>query len=213
MKQIIIVFLLLLGLFTQTTYASPNEPYALRGVSQRFLGTTGTPFSGKLLKTGQLLCYDPTGNFDSTTGQALTIPCAGTGQDGDTQTGISFSYIPTANGTIFDAVTGLTWQKDGTSYGTFADALTACTTNSAHLPGTGWRLPNIRELASLIDYREGYPSINNAFLNTADDYYWSSTTYQLAGHDEGQAWIVDFTDGSQIKLPKSMGNFFRCVRG
>jgi hypothetical protein len=182
-------------------------------VYQKLLKTTETPLFGKLLKTGQLLCYDPTGNFDSTTGQALTIPCAGTGQDGETQAGISFSYIATANGTIFDAVTGLTWQKDGTSYGALADALAACTKNSAQLPGTGWRLPNIRELASLIDYREGYPSINSSFSSTADDYYWSSTTYQLAGHDEGQAWIVDFTDGSQIKLPKSMGNFFRCVRG
>lgn len=177
-------------------------------------GTATTESSGKLLKTGQVLCYDDSGNYDTTTGEAPLIPCTGTGQDGDIQAGKPFSYTDNGNGTISDNVTGLTWQKDSTTYATFASALNACKTNNANLPGTGWRLPNIREIESLIDYSVGYPSINNTYFpNTADDYYWSSTTYKLAGHDEGQAWVIDFTDGSQLKLLKSMGNFYRCVRG
>ena len=50
-----------------------------------------------------------------------------------------------------DPSTGLVWQNpsfDGTK--TWEEAKTFCTNNEAGLPGTGWRLPNISELRSLI---------------------------------------------------------------
>jgi len=54
-------------------------------------------------------------------------------------------------GTWTDPSTGLVWQNppfDGTKK--WEDAKTYCTNNEAGLPGTGWHLPNISELRSLI---------------------------------------------------------------
>jgi hypothetical protein len=63
--------------------------------------------------------------------------------------------------TVHDKVTKLTWQRDppGTGgpnndgrYG-WADAKTYCANNTAGLSGTGWRLPGVRELRSLLDLK------------------------------------------------------------
>lgn len=66
-------------------------------------------FSYPPLKTGQTLCYDATGTLFS---------CAGTGQDGDIQSGVSKSYTgPTAHATFTsdytttDNATGLVWKS------------------------------------------------------------------------------------------------------
>jgi hypothetical protein len=55
--------------------------------------------------------------------------------------------------TVTDNLTGLMWTKNANLAGTknWSDALTYC--NSLDHGGyTDWRLPNIRELHSLIDY-------------------------------------------------------------
>lgn len=53
-------------------------------------------------KTGQTLCYNSSGTV---------IPCAGTGQDGESLKGVSRSYTDNGNGTITDNKTGLIWEK------------------------------------------------------------------------------------------------------
>ena len=66
-------------------------------------------FSYPPLKTGQTLCYDAAGTL---------ISCAGTGQDGDIQSGVAKSYTgPTAHTTYtsdyttIDNATGLVWKS------------------------------------------------------------------------------------------------------
>ena len=44
---------------------------------------------------------------------------------------------------------------------------------------TDWRLPNVRELHSLIDFGEHEPALTSGhpFINVQTVYYWSSTPY------------------------------------
>ncbi len=59
--------------------------------------------------TGQQTCYDPTG---STTD---TVACAGTGQDGELQRGVTWptpGFTDNEDGTMTDNLTGLIWLQD-----------------------------------------------------------------------------------------------------
>ncbi len=55
----------------------------------------------RVLKTGQTACFDVVGS---------SIDCAGTGQDGELQSGATRSYTINADGTITDNSTGLIWE-------------------------------------------------------------------------------------------------------
>ena len=92
-------------------------------------------------------------------------------------------YTDNEDGTVTDNSTGLMWQQatatGGTSgnYLTWKDALSYC--DNLSLGGhTDWRLPNFKELQSLVDFSRYKPSINtNYFPDTnPNNYYWSSTT-------------------------------------
>ena len=176
----------------------------------------GTATSGGLPKTNQTLCYD--GSF------GLTIACTdgGTalgGQDGYYQAGIAPAYTDNGDGTISDAATGLMWKKcsegktgvtcatGANATKTWTQALAVCEadTTGGH---TDWRLPNIMELFSIVDFGRAAPSINPLF-NLQTDTYWSSTS-QKQGTD--QAWSVTFIGGVVYNLSKSGTYYVRCVR-
>jgi hypothetical protein len=74
-----------------------------------------------------------------------------------------------------------------------------------------WRLPNIKELRTIIDMTTSGPAIDPiAFPGTNVSFYWSATT--LASNSE-YAWSVEFTSGwvfYGLKFPDT--NFVRCVR-
>jgi hypothetical protein len=127
-------------------------------------------------KTGQTLCFDWTGNQQ--------IDCAGTGQDGEYQAGVvwpsprfSITYCDisgpcavqssdcdgnSATDIVTDNLTGLVWTRDANLPNStktwdqslyYADNLNLCGYSD-------WRLPNVRELPSLIDYgRYNYPAL------------------------------------------------------
>jgi Protein of unknown function (DUF1566) len=70
-----------------------------------------------------------------------------------------------------------------------ARAKSANTADSA----TGWRLPNVKELASLADKGCQSPAIDStAFPSTPSSWYWSSSPY--VGYS-GNAWNVGFGGG------------------
>ncbi len=80
------------------------------------------------------------------------------------------------NDTISDLATGLMWQKKNNGYKTWDVALGYCEALS-HGGYTDWRMPNIRELASLIDDTRYNPALDMNFFSL--DYkgdYWTSTT-------------------------------------
>ena len=141
-------------------------------------------------------------------------------------------YADNGNGTITDSATGLIWQKCsaglGTTLGncstgsissyTWSSAISYC--EGLTLGGrSDWRLPNINELGSIIDYTKSInPTINStAFPNTQSfspsvfqSYYWSSSTYALL---TGYAWFVDFGSGGVSNFSKTSLYYVRCVTG
>ncbi|MBF0240211.1 MAG: DUF1566 domain-containing protein [SAR324 cluster bacterium] len=119
------------------------------------------------------------------------------------------SYTDNSNDTITDNVTSLVWQKtDGGQKATRAAAISYC--DDLVLAGSSdWRLPHIKELATLIHAGNYNPSINNTYFpTTSSANYWSSTYYSSDYPD----WYVSFSYGTVT--PSNISNAYaRCVRG
>ncbi len=152
--------------------------------------------SSSVPKTGQTTCYNPSG---------ILIPCTdpdGPGQDGDYQKGVKWPnprFTDNNDGTVKDNLTGLIWLKDANRFGPkdWRQALSGC--NSLADDGVNltdgsvagdWRLPNVKELQSLVDFAYYSPALSNTsgtgqwvegdpFVNVQSFtyYYWTSTTY------------------------------------
>jgi hypothetical protein len=116
-------------------------------------------------------------------------------------------------GTVYDTKTRLTWQQ-GFSASTmaWADAKTYCAGIGSTLAGTGWRLPTVKELGTLVDNSlVNGPLIDlTAFPNTPSTWFWSST--EQAG-TTNIAWLVAFANGSSNISYKTSNIEVRCVRG
>ncbi|MFO1476919.1 MAG: DUF1566 domain-containing protein [Verrucomicrobiota bacterium] len=99
-----------------------------------------------------------------------------------------------AGGTVFDRATGLEWARDDSGKGlNWREALAwVQQMNRDHYLGhDDWRLPNIKELQSIVDYSRSPDSTHSAAIDPvfhcttitnevhqADfPYYWSSTTH------------------------------------
>lgn len=117
------------------------------------------------------------------------------------------------DGTVTDAATGLMWQQDTPDNTmTWEQALSFCE-NLIFAVHADWRLPNARELKSIISYSRFEPAIDPIYFpDTNSSYYWSSTTYADV---PGFAWITDFADANDDgnwKVDSSRG-YVRAVRG
>lgn len=153
------------------------------------------------------------------------------GDDGSIQAGAALSYSDNGDGTVTDNSTGLTWEKKtdanvNVNY-TWQGALAYVAELNAMNGGTGfgghndWRLPNIRELLSIVDYGRSNPPIHPAFGPTRgiSNYaaYWSSTSW-VGYQPEYGAWAVEFADSYANPLGvlifgKSSALHVRAVRG
>jgi hypothetical protein len=116
-----------------------------------------------------------------------------------------------ANGTARDVRTGLVWQV--TPLPTvllFDEATAACAALVLGGFSTGWRLPHVRELLSLIDEsREQTPLLPAIFAAGPAPLFWSSTTRTPSN----ASYSVDFTT-SNIS-PRAVATetlSARCVR-
>jgi len=117
---------------------------------------------------------------------------------------------------VIDLATGLMWAADGNAAGcndgnsiSFTDAFTYF----INLDFAGfeyWRVPNIFELLSLVDFSEYDPAINTTFFpNTASMPYWSSTTYI---NDTDKGFFVYFLSGYSFQGTKIIVSNVRGVR-
>jgi len=178
--------------------------------------------SSCLPATGQTTCWDSSGTV---------IPCAGTGQDGDIQAGGPLSYTDNGDGTITDNNTGLVWEKlssDGSIHDqnmTYvwdnAFAVHVAALNTANFAGhNDWRLPNVKELQSIVDYQNINPAVSSAFNNgctpgctacscTFNSIYWSSTSYATRAQ---RAWSLHINFGQVADDSKGNAFFVRAVR-
>jgi alpha-tubulin suppressor-like RCC1 family protein len=102
-----------------------------------------------------------------------------------------------------DLATGLYWQA-GTAVGpggattfTWLEAINYC--NSLNTPPalgglTSWRLPNLKELWTLVDITGTSPAIDTSvFPDTVSGAYWSSSPMSIP---PTMAYLVDFSDGT-----------------
>lgn len=144
------------------------------------------------MQTGQKTCYDSTGR---------EIPCIGSGQDAELAKGISWPAPRfQENGeTVIDLLTGLTWLQNANSAEfpmdwqaalDFIDQMNRDHANKA----SDWRLPDRRELRSLVSYQTKNPSLpeNHPFSNVFPGWYWTSTT---AAVNPDFSWCVHMGGG------------------
>ncbi|MCB1656817.1 MAG: DUF1566 domain-containing protein [Pseudomonadales bacterium] len=119
---------------------------------------------------------------------------------------------------VKDTQTGLIWQRcslgqtwSGTSCtGTAATYNWTNALQTAKNMGNGWRVPNIKELDSLIEQACYSPSINETYFpNTQSNWYWSSSP---VANNSSNAWIVYFYDGGDHYDNKSHYHYVRLVR-
>jgi len=112
-------------------------------------------------------------------------------------------FTDNGNGTVKDNLTGLIWLKNANCWGaainwttalTNANSLkgdnTMCSLNDGSIVGQ-WRLPNIVELQSLIDFAYTSPALTSGhpFSNVQNN-YWSATTSVSA---PAGAWYMNLS--------------------
>lgn len=172
------------------------------------------------------------------TGQATSFE---TGDDGDLQRGVVLPnprFTDNGEGTVTDNLTGLIWLKNANCAAatmTWSAALDFANTlfdgSTTHNGGdcsltdgsmTGdWRLPNVKELRSLIHPGFSNPALSNAsgtaqwtegdaFSSVQSAGYWSSTT---KADLSTRAWSVRFHNGRVETFGKLANSFVWPVRG
>jgi hypothetical protein len=157
-------------------------------------------------------------------------------------------FIDNGDGTVTDLYTGLIWVKDGGGSGSnngeplnwqgakdFSDNLVLCkdktfistssTSTSLCAEHNGmkyddWRLPNFKELASIINYNKNSPVVDEKyFSNTLFSNYWTTSYKYIPGiaYAYDPVWkirIVDFSNGTiKIISDKNILYYIRPVRG
>lgn len=160
------------------------------------------PPVGGLPDTGQSKCYGFV-DIQRWIEVACDDPVACPGQDSTYTTGCppDGRFVDNGDGTVSDTCTGLMWQKDSMDvnadgqstvddYTPWCNALAYCE-DLSFAGHDDWRLPNVRELQSIVDYGRAGPSIDPMFGSSAA-WYWSSTSYFV--YPVG-AWVVNFNYG------------------
>lgn len=123
---------------------------------------------------------------------------------------------------VLDKSTQLIWKRcaeglsgDGCNTGT---AGTYTWSQALALTDNTWRLPNIKELASLVETACSDPAINlTMFPNTPGATFWSSSSSPSGSTSEGDygVWYVSFYEGDDLYIAAQNANNFhvRLVRG
>jgi hypothetical protein len=112
---------------------------------------------------------------------------------------------------VKDNLTGLIWLKNPNCFGleywhpALSDVSTlasgACGLTDGSVAGD-WRLPNVKELQSLIDFSQVDPALPPGHPFSGVGWlYWSSTTAQFPDH----AWYVSLGNGLVSFEPKGLG--------
>ena len=131
-------------------------------------------------------------------------------------------YTVISDGTVLDRRNGLLWKRcaEGQSGANCSGSATAHTwsaalslaASSTFAGYSDWRLPNVKELKSLVEKCRYAPSINHfIFPATSSSYFWSGSPYAYVS---SYAWFVSFSNGSVNYYGFRYGaNQVRLVRG
>ncbi len=127
---------------------------------------------------------------------------------GNTSYGVNI-FSDNGDGTIIDQATGLMWMQDDSGEGMLWQDALAYAEGKVFAGYSDWRLPNTKELQSIVDYSRSPATTNSAAIdplfnctqiaNEAGEadyaWYWSSTTHarmENAGGSGGSAAYVCF---------------------
>jgi hypothetical protein len=109
--------------------------------------------------------------------------------------------------TVYDNVTGLTWERnEEAGQPNTANSAAYCASYTSTAFASGWRLPTIKELVSIVDYELPNPPLIDLSIfpepptMPAGGLYWTSTNNPV----DGQNYVVNFTNG-QIESETSTG--------
>ncbi len=138
--------------------------------------------------------------------------------------------IDNENGIATDTKTGLSWMVCSYGMSWQADTL-SCSGNAQQYEWSDalikadefeyankadWRLPNIKELMSIVERQCSSPAINSTvFVDALAERYWTNSpniNAQGTGVNEDEAWAVSFIDGSNNTPIKKSHSFIRFVR-
>ena len=136
---------------------------------------------------------------------------------------MSIYVVDSVTGTVTDRRTALMWDRcplglsgsacavGAASTFTWQAALNAAVTIGTYKGYNDWRLPNLRELRSLVEECRINPSINEfVFPNTTVSFFWSGSPN--AGIATYASWYVDFNLGASDIGPRSLAVPVRLVR-
>jgi hypothetical protein len=74
---------------------------------------------------------------------------------------------------------------------------------------TDWKMPNIKQLQSIVDVNKKSPTVTKEFQYTSKNKYWSNTQFFM---DESNYWYVDFQTGITSNDKESNTYNVRCIR-
>jgi hypothetical protein len=162
------------------------------------------------LQTGQRSCHDNDGSV---------TPCQGSGQDAEFCSGQAWpeTRFSVQGKLVDDGLTGLVWTQDA-NLAEFPCNWDEALEHIAAMNATekfgfsDWRLPNRRELRSLISHQTRRPALpeGHPFSNVFASWYWSSTT--AAGHPD-HAWYLNLDGGRMFYGGKDQAYMLWPVRG
>jgi len=134
-------------------------------------------------------------------------------------------FLTHPDGTAIHLVTGLMWKRcaEGQTWNsgsctesgwasmfTWMSALQHAHAESAFAGYDDWRLPNIKELGTIVEISCSAPAINAAvFPGAPGGLFWSSSPNFS---DSGKAWPIQFTHGISYPAEKSSMASVRLVR-
>jgi hypothetical protein len=164
---------------------------------------------------------DPSGGGVPKTGQRSTY---GPWDDGALTQGIEWPnprFTDHGDSTVTDNLTGLIWTKDATIGSTYPwnDALDLVSSyNSLSYAGyNDWRMPNAREIQTLLDYGQQSPAlpIGHPFEQVGgptDAAFWTSTT---SPYNTADAFVCTVNKDHQLLARSKTGYAYRLwmVRG
>jgi len=204
--------------------------------SRSVAAVAGAPFPASGLTTAY--------GADKDDGVAGSVPVA---DDGTVRAGVPMRLVDNGDGTVSDLTTGLMWEKKCDDCGGLHDAMIGYRWSGNGSQETiwdwlddvnaeggrgfaghdDWRLPNPKELLTIVDYERFNPAVSAAFDGascglgcsdlrdpacscTAQGNYWTSTTFSdFPAH----AYVVSFHLGLVADQAKTDRFFVRAVRG
>jgi len=135
-------------------------------------------------------------------------------------------FVDHGNGTVTDTKTGLMWKQcteglsgAGCATGTAAtytwqgalQAAQTLNTNGGFAGFTDWRVPNVKELQSIVEFQCATPTINaTIFPATVVGWYWTASRDVNSNFT---VWTITFGYGYSTSNNRLFNYYVRLVRG